>query len=169
MLIDAGSVKMNVEKLRVNEGVRNSFFLLHGFTGSSSDWLNVFALFDVTFNIYAIDSVGHGKSESPQDISFYSPESQSNQIKSIIEKFKGEKNVLLGYSMGGRLALTFALAYPEMIDGLILESSSAGIQNTEEKEKRIDRDAKLAEMIMNKPIEEFITSWIMQLQLPTKN
>jgi 2-succinyl-6-hydroxy-2,4-cyclohexadiene-1-carboxylate synthase len=162
MLVDADSVKINIEKLRVNENARNSLFLLHGFTGSSSDWLNVCFLFDAGFNIYAIDLIGHGKSDSPQNVSCYAPGSQANQIKTVIEKFKGEKNILLGYSMGGRLAVTFAVTFPELIDGLILESSSAGIDNVKEQEKRTERDTKLAEMIMTKPIEEFISSWMDQ-------
>jgi 2-succinyl-6-hydroxy-2,4-cyclohexadiene-1-carboxylate synthase len=162
MFVEADSVKINIEKLRVNENASKSLFLLHGFTGSSSDWLNVCFQFDTGFNVYAIDLIGHGKSDSPNDVSYYSSGSQANQIKCVIEKFKGEKNVLLGYSMGGRLALTNAISYPDLIDGLILESSTAGIDDENEQKKRTERDTKLAEMIMTKPIEEFISSWMDQ-------
>ena len=162
MTIDTGSVKLNFEALREDKKVKNSLFLLHGFTGSSADWENVAFLFDSKFNIYAIDLIGHGKSESPSDISLYNVESQTDQVKSIIEKLKGEKNVLIGYSMGGRLSLAFALKFPELLNGLILESSSAGISNEQEREKRKETDFQLADMILNKPIQDFITSWMDQ-------
>ncbi len=162
MQIDTGSVKINIEKLRENDNARNSLFLLHGFTGSSADWQNVSFLFDSKFNIYGIDLIGHGKSDSPTDISLYSPESQAEQMKSVIEKLKGEKNIVLGYSMGGRLALIVAMLFPELLHGIILESSSAGISNNQESEKRKDYDLQLADMILTKPIEEFIASWMDQ-------
>ncbi len=162
MIIDTGGVKINVEALREDKNIKKSLFLLHGFTGSSADWENVAFLFDSKFNVYAIDLIGHGKSESPGDISLYSAESQTKQIKLVIERLKGEKNILLGYSMGGRLSLAFALEYLELINGLIMESSSAGISNEQEREKRRETDLQLADMILNKPIQDFITSWMDQ-------
>ena len=162
MIIDTGSVKINFEALREDKNINKSLFLLHGFTGSSADWENVAFLFDSKYNVYAIDLIGHGKSESPSNVSLYSVESQIEQIKSIVEKLKGEKNILLGYSMGGRLSLAFALNFPELINGLVLESSSAGINSEKEREKRKETDLQLADMILNKPIEDFISSWMDQ-------
>ena len=91
MIIDTGSVKINFEALREDKNINKSLFLLHGFTGSSADWENVAFLFDSKYNVYAIDLIGHGKSESPSNVSLFSVESQIEQIKSIIDLNKSNQ------------------------------------------------------------------------------
>lgn len=167
MHFNIDGVKIYLEKFREESGNKNSLFLLHGFTGSSGDWKNVSDLFDKRFNVYAVDLIGHGKSDAPSDISLYTAESQVNQLKTIFDKIRSEKNILLGYSMGGRLALNYAVRYPGSLNGLILESASAGISKQSEREKRISDDNELAGMILKNPIEEFMTKWMDQELLGT--
>src|SRR5699024_1507643 len=66
---------------------------------------------------------------------------------------------LLGYSMGGRTALSFAMFYPEMIQSLILESSSPGLKNATDRVKRMKHDEKLASRIERKGVEAFVDFW----------
>ena len=49
-------------------------------------------------------------------------------MKRILELLKIEKADILGYSMGGRLALSFAIQYPDFVRKLVLESSSPGLE-----------------------------------------
>ena len=60
--------------------------------------------------------------------------------------------------MGGRLALSFAIQYPEKVRKLVLESSSPGLKTEEERNRRI-QDEKLANLIQNNGIEEFVDYW----------
>lgn len=66
---------------------------------------------------------------------------------------------LLGYSMGGRIALHFAVRYPHRVDRLVLESASPGLASEEERSARRDADAELAERILANGIEWFVEEW----------
>jgi 2-succinyl-6-hydroxy-2,4-cyclohexadiene-1-carboxylate synthase len=106
-----------------------------------------------------MDIVGHGKSDAPGIQTYYSVESIVNQIKYVKDHLTPNKIFLLGYSMGGRIALSYASVYPDDLKGLILESASAGIKNDEERQKRYEEDLKLAEYIETHTLEEFIEMW----------
>ena len=60
--------------------------------------------------------------------------------------------------MGGRLAIAFACKYPQKINKLILESTSYGIQNKEEKEERLQEDLTLCDLI-EKDSPKFVQKW----------
>ena len=59
--------------------------------------------------------------------------SAARDIDWILEKAGIEKANILGYSMGGRLALTFALTYPNKVGKLILESASPGLEEEDQR------------------------------------
>jgi 2-succinyl-6-hydroxy-2,4-cyclohexadiene-1-carboxylate synthase len=159
MKINLPGVNLNVE-IYSDEIVKNKVFFLHGFTGSSDDWKNIIPNLNKNFNVIAVDLVGHGKSDSPKNLSLYQASSIVNQLKTVIDNFTKDKVVLAGYSMGGRAALNFAVEYPEMIKGLILESTSAGIKNENMRNERIKNDESLADFIEQNPIEKFIEKWM---------
>lgn len=137
-----------------------TILFLHGFTGSSSDWTEIIPQIDSKFSIVVIDLIGHGKSDSPDDVSFYEIDSIIHQLKSAIEKLELNKIILCGYSMGGRVALSFASQYPQLINGLILESSTAGIKSEDERLTRIKNDEQLGEKLTQNGIEEFVDYWL---------
>ena len=58
--------------------------------------------------------------------------------------------------MGGRIALAYTIHYPERVKALILESSSPGLLNEQDREERKAADKLLA----NKIIDEGITSFV---------
>jgi 2-succinyl-6-hydroxy-2,4-cyclohexadiene-1-carboxylate synthase len=62
--------------------------------------------------------------------------------------------------MGGRAALSYSIKYPGSIEGLILESSTAGIKDETERIKRIKKDEELSAFIQNHSVEEFIDYWM---------
>jgi 2-succinyl-6-hydroxy-2,4-cyclohexadiene-1-carboxylate synthase len=70
-----------------------------------------------------------------------------------------EKVALLGYSMGGRLALHFAIAHPERLWALVLESASPGIESEEERRARVESDNALAGSIERDGLEAFVDRW----------
>lgn len=158
-------IKFSDVCLNVNEPAdyRKSFrslFFMHGFTGSSDDWNYIIPLIDNRYNKITYDLLGHGKSDFPNDSSLYSWELQVEQLNKIINSFTDDKVILAGYSMGGRLALCYAFTYPERVLGMILESTSPGIKNKQEREKRIKDDEELAKFISTHTVEEFIEMWL---------
>jgi 2-succinyl-6-hydroxy-2,4-cyclohexadiene-1-carboxylate synthase len=160
MFIQYSGIQLNIETIINNESSHDSVLFIHGFTGSSKDWMPIIPSLDKRFNYYLIDLVGHGKSDSPVEISLYSIDSITDQIKEIILTTNSNKLILAGYSLGGRIALNFAVKFGNMLSGLILESCSPGISDDNLREERIMQDEKLAEFIENNTIEKFIDYWM---------
>ena len=160
MFIEFESIRINYEFLRPEIKNNSYLFLLHGFTGSLEDWLTFEKYFPVNFNLVGIDLIGHGKSDSPSNLNYYTIESIVRQIKKVKEHVTGKKIFLLGYSMGGRAALNYSLSLPYDLEGLILESASAGINNSSLKFERERTDKNLAEYILSNPIESFVDDWM---------
>ncbi|KMM37293.1 2-succinyl-6-hydroxy-2,4-cyclohexadiene-1-carboxylate synthase [Guptibacillus hwajinpoensis] len=155
MMIDVEDLSFYVEK----KGEGEPILLLHGFTGSSSNWQPFIDKWSSSFQIIAVDLIGHGKSSKPDDPSFYSMETMSGYLKKVLDRLNVNKVHLLGYSMGGRLALSFAIQYPSLVKSLILESSSPGLPTIEERGERVRKDNALANRIKEKGISEFVQFW----------
>ncbi len=104
-----------------------TLLLLHGFTGSGTNWAAQVSFFADYFRVVTIDLLGHGATNAPTDPARYAIDRQAADILGILDSLEVERAHLLGYSMGGRLALYTALAYPQRIERLILESASPGL------------------------------------------
>ena len=102
--------------------MKETVILLHGFTGSGQSWQAIRPALSEQFQVITPDIVGHDKAAIPQDIVSYQ---MAQAAKTILSSTK-DKFHLLGYSMGGRLALYIALYYPHRVKSLILESASPG-------------------------------------------
>lgn len=160
MYIEHSGIKLNIEIPKEFDKKKDVVLLLHGFTGCAEDWLPIIDLLPDNCNYICLDLIGHGKSDHPVAPEFYYTDSIVEQIKTVKERIiKDSKIILVGYSMGGRAALSYAIKYPDDIKGLVLESSSAGIKNDTERNKRYEEDLKLIEFISSHTMEEFIDFW----------
>lgn len=159
MKLNFNGIKINLEHPREIDPQKDYVLFLHGFTGSAEDWFPIFEQFPENYNLFAMDFIGHGKSDAPTDSNLYTAENLVNQIKYVKDQLTQNKIFVIGYSMGGRAALSYAVSYPEDIKGLILESATAGIRNDEERKKRYDSDLKLVEYIETHSLDEFIELW----------
>jgi 2-succinyl-6-hydroxy-2,4-cyclohexadiene-1-carboxylate synthase len=83
-------------------------------------------------------------------------------LRAVLDRFDVERSALLGYSMGGRIALALALAEPERVGALVLESASPGIADPEERAARRAADQALAARIEREGIEAFVDFWMSQ-------
>lgn len=162
MMIPYQNIKLNLEHFSEFDSAKKTIFFLHGFTGSANDWKVIADKIDKRFNKIGLDLIGHGKTSSPSDLKFYQIDLIVEQIEEAIRLSGLNKVVLCGYSMGGRVALKFALDKQDLISGLILESSSAGIKKKNERLSRQQNDDELANFIINNSIEDFITRWLDQ-------
>ena len=160
MSVKKSKIKLHFKKLSISDKAKDTIIFLHGFTGSLNDWEKISSQFNGDYNIYAIDLIGHGKIDSPNEISKYLTSSQIDQLFRTISLITKDKIILAGYSMGGRLALSFSTVYPEMLKGLILESTAAGIVDEYLREERRKKDEELANFILNNPIEKFVDYWM---------
>jgi len=133
--------------------------LLHGFTGDASTWKPFYDAWGKQSTIIAPDIIGHGKTETPKDLQHYHIESAAHDLNDILDELAVDKIDLLGYSMGGRLALTFALLFPNRVRKLILESASPGLATADEQALRRMKDAELAKCIIEDGIKSFVKYW----------
>lgn len=156
--------KLRVRGIQVNVKVWNEFaeqtlVLLHGFTGSISTWEQIASLLPNTIRVIAIDLIGHGKTDAPGESSRYTMMEQVADLEEIFVQLQLRTFTLLGYSLGGRVALSYACAFPQRIKQLILESSSPGLKTEEEQQARILSDEQLANKIEQNGVEAFVRSW----------
>ncbi|MCC2927981.1 2-succinyl-6-hydroxy-2,4-cyclohexadiene-1-carboxylate synthase [Bacillus sp. FSL K6-1005] len=131
---------------------------LHGFTGSKESWAFLDQLLPNS-RVIKIDCLGHGESDAPLNGKRYSTSRQVSDLAEIFDHLKLHKVKLIGYSMGGRLAYSFAVTYPERISALVLESTTPGLKTLGERKERILRDRKLADFILRDGIKAFVDYW----------
>lgn len=140
-------------------GTGAPLLLLHGFTGSSVTWQEVVEHLKADYQCIAVDLIGHGQSSCPEEKEAYSIELAAADMTKLMRKLGHSRFHLLGYSMGGRLALTMAVLFPDLVYSLILESASPGLKTKEEREQRRQSDEELAKKIERRGIEAFVDYW----------
>ena len=134
-----------------------SIVLLHGFGGTHHAWDGVVAHLDAQrYRPLAIDLPGHGTAEA-----FEGPVTFAGYVEHVLER-SPERFALCGYSLGGRIALQAALAAPERVMQLVLVSTTAGIEDPDERERRRRADHRLADELETEPYEQFIERWRLQ-------
>ena len=137
-------------------GTGKPLICFHGFSESGSTWDGI----EVSgYRLIRIDSMGHGRSARPMDIGPYTLSQMLSDLHRVIYAVAGERYALMGYSMGARLALLYALEYPEEVTHLVLESGSVGIENEEARQDRYVADQGLAERIRSNDIIWFSETW----------
>ena len=160
MIFELVGIKFNISFFHTIENGKPYLLFLHGFTGSSNDWKPIVHHINKSFSSIGIDIIGHGTSDSPVNPELYTADAIANQIKNIAEITTKGKVIPVGYSMGGRAALNFTVEYPDMVEALILESTTPGIKDKKLREERIKQDEELAAFIESHSMEEFVDYWM---------
>lgn len=142
-------------------GTGEPLVLLHGFTGCAQNWAlaGITELLGNAYQLILPDLLGHGRAPAPADPTEYGMPRVAHTLATQLDTLNISQINLLGYSMGGRLALYFALHYPQRIHRLILESASPGLANTAVREERRQRDNRLADRIEREGMPAFIDFW----------
>ena len=81
-----------------------------------------------------------------------------NKVNDLVNNSTKEV-ILLGYSMGARVALAYAVEYSNKLAGLVLVGGSPGISEEKERNVRVTEDEVLANYIMEHGAEAFINHW----------
>jgi 2-succinyl-6-hydroxy-2,4-cyclohexadiene-1-carboxylate synthase len=135
---------------------------LHGFLGSSDEWLPIAGLLGDRFHCILVDLPGHGRTKVPSGAdpdTFFSETVDS--LAKFLERSFPLPLFLAGYSMGGRIALALMLACPELFSKCIIVSASPGIESEKERMERIRSDEGIARIIETN-FEGFIDAWYEQ-------
>lgn len=143
----------------VRSGSGPAVLMLHGFTGSAATWAPLSAALGDRFATIAVDLAGHGASSAPVEPTRYALGGLARDLARVLDHLRVARAALLGYSMGGRAALRFALEHPDRVSALVLESSSPGIADPAERESRRAADAALADVIERDGVAAFVDRW----------
>jgi len=128
---------------------------LHGFSGSGAD----FEAIAQSFLCIAPDLIGHGCSPKPTGPQAYRCSQQIEAIWHTVHAQRLQRPILLGYSMGGRLALQLACARPAAFSALVLIGATPGLRGEAARLARREADDKLASNIEEKGITWFAEHW----------
>ena len=140
-------------------GAGPALLLLHGFTGSAETWRPFLPELAACRRVIAPDLIGHGRTAAPADAARYRMDECVADLLALLDRLGVGEFAVLGYSMGGRVALHLALAVPERVRALILESASPGITNPAERAERARSDEALAGFIEREGIAAFVERW----------
>lgn len=158
--------------------------LLHGFAQSAASWDNIAELLGRTRSVVALDLVGHGGSDRPEGADAYALGAQGEMLLAYLASPVGvaalaapgrsnggsasaaqgsRKPLVVGYSMGGRVALAAASSQPEtfarIAGGLVLESAGLGPVDEHEREDAAERDARNAAALRRDGLSAFMDAW----------
>ena len=158
--------------------------LLHGFAQSAASWDNIAELLGRTRSVVALDLVGHGGSDRPEGADAYALGVQGEMLLAYLASPVGvaalaapgrsnggsasaahgsRKPLVVGYSMGGRVALAAASSQPETFarfaGGLVLESAGLGPVDEHEREDAAERDARNAAALRRDGLSAFMDAW----------
>ena len=174
--------KLNTQGEAEYSSPAKPLILLHGFSQSAESWEKVATSLVHKSTVYALDLVGHGKSDRPQEVLPYTLAAQgsallafSNMIqqnapacekdveREASEQAAGDalskKPRVVGYSMGGRVALVAAQQDSQAFGSLVLESVGIGPETSEERRVAAERDAACAARLREQGIEAFMNFW----------
>ena len=133
-------------------GMAAAVVLLHGFTNTGASWDPVISALPQSYRALAPDLRGHGSATGAQPVSL-------NGVLADLGAAAPSRFALVGYSMGGRLALHIALALPERVTRLILIGASPGLADPHARQERRRADEALADELQGLTMEAFAARW----------
>ena len=144
-------------------GVRKGtpLVLLHGFLGDSSDWSLLAGQLSDDHYLVAVDLPGHGHSKSVAVDRENPFQAFSKLLTETLQQLDITQYVLVGYSLGGRLAMYHAHREPDSICKLVVESSHPGLE-LDECAARLESDQNWADQFRREPLSEVLTRWYHQ-------
>ena len=106
-------MKLNSQKI----GSGDPFIILHGLFGSSDNWLSIAKELADTYTIHLLDSRNHGKSPHTDQFGY---DNMAMDVREYIQDHYLKNIILMGHSMGGKVAMKIALEYPMRVKSLIV-------------------------------------------------
>ena len=128
--------------------------LLHGFTQTGGSWVPIAASLAERHRVVTIDVPGHGRSSNIRAGLIDGADMMAAAAPSPAK--------WIGYSMGGRFLLQVVLRHPGDVTRLVLVSTTAGIEDPQERARRRENDRALAGRVRALGVERFLEEWLSQ-------
>lgn len=115
---------------RINEfrPEHQTLVFIHGFSGSSSAWLEYEKKFEKTYNILTFDLRGHGKSAKPHEYKDYAVENFTEDLHGLCAHLQIQRSILISHSYGTLVGLDFLIKYQDKITSVVFLSPVFGIE-----------------------------------------
>jgi len=124
---------------------------VHGFTQTARSWDPLLPALRRHGTVVTVDAPGHGDAAG-LDL--------DHRAAADALAATGGRAIYLGYSMGGRLCLRLAVDHADVLDGLVLISTTAGIDDEAARAERRDDDDRLAARIEAIGVDAFLDEWL---------
>ena len=103
-------------------GTDTTLVLIHGFGDHLLGWRSVFDGMAERYSVVAFDLPGFGVSQKPDTV--YTLDGMTRWVGSFLDRYTSGTVVLVGHSMGGELAASVALSFPDRVGALVLIAPS---------------------------------------------
>lgn len=100
------------------KGNGKPLIVIHGLLGSSDNWVTISKSFAKNFLVFMIDLRNHGRSPHSDEFTI---EAMMDDLLEFLKDQQLESAVVLGHSLGGWVAMNFAIRHPDKVDKLIIE------------------------------------------------
>lgn len=136
--------------------------LIHGLGASKRDWESVGPVLEESgFTALCPDLLGHGESSKPDDPSLYHVDTMYSEFERWLHAQPGEEAVsIVGHSLGGYVALRYALDHPEGVRSLVLVNPFYKAEQLSIPMRGVHRNPKLSSMIL-----QGTPHWLMRVVL----
>jgi pimeloyl-ACP methyl ester carboxylesterase len=143
----------------VTQGSGDPIILIHGIAASLHDWDDSLpVLAQAGYQAIAMDLPGHGESIKPTDPEHYSVEAIYGRVERWLEHLQlDQPPVIVGHSLGGDIALMYALRHPDVVKGLVLVSPYYTPQQLSPILRAVRRHGRLGERFMPR-----LPAWIIE-------
>lgn len=98
-------------------GQGTPLIILHGLFGASDNWQSIGKKLESHYQVFLVDQRNHGSSPHSD---LWNYEVMAEDVRQLIEELKLHRAIIMGHSMGGKVAMTFAQLYPDMIADLVI-------------------------------------------------
>jgi pimeloyl-ACP methyl ester carboxylesterase len=152
-LVDLEDVRLYYEV----HGAGPALVLAHGYACGVRSWDPQLRALSDQHRVIVYDARGHGLSDAPRDAAAYSQEHMVEDLCGLIDHLDLATAAVGGLSMGGNVALNFALAHPERVSALILADTGAG---SDDSARMVARSLQGVELLESGGIEAYV-DWAM--------
>ncbi len=144
--------------------------LVHEFSGSSRSWRRQVEAFRTRYSVVTYNCRGYPPSSVPRDPALYSQEQSVRDLLGLLDHLKIASAYVGGFSMGGAIALSFALDHPKRVRALILAGTGSGSTDREQFIREYSPIvARLESAGPRAVFEEYYTRMATRIQLRRKN
>ena len=104
--------------------------VLHGFAGSARSMAPMVTRLAERHRVLALDLVGHGRSDAPREAAAYAWPAVTRQLQRVLDALDVEHAHLLGFSLGGRIALQLAARHAERVRSALVVGGRCAVRST---------------------------------------